>query len=65
MFFYLGAVGNKSDPLHALVTISSWLVLVTVLDEFAPCIGVWFEGGASTLDAMLLDFISDFHELVH
>lgn len=34
------------------------------MDEFGSCVWFWSEGGASPLDAMLLDFICDFHELV-
>ena len=39
-------------------------MLVTVVDEFAVCGWIWPKIGASSLGAVLLDYISDIHELV-
>ena len=57
-----------SLPFYSYKTHWPWLLflraLAKIFDDFALCIWVWVEGGASTLVAMLFYCISNFHELV-
>ena len=63
---YIAGSSKKSNPLHiATVSCCSVVLLVTAVDEFASRSWVWSKSGASAFDAMLLDCVCNFHELVH